>query len=353
MLTRPSSNIGACLLLLLLLLTATALASGKKTNKNDDEVMSFSRFIKMVMGHHEYEITEPTPMLVIGAGVGRTGTTSYMSALERLGLQSYHMKGVLGTPGHVDMWLEYMMEKRRGDGKVSKEQVNKLVNGLAAAGFDATASMPACLAFQDLMEHYPNARVVVTVRGDGNGQAWATSVLNSVGGMLPAMKRIPFCWIPKLQQFSKLLVMLWDELGCPVNATTSLPERNDLARAYDDWLEHVQSVVVGPNNSTDNNRLLLFAAQSGWQPLCDFLSPVHPKIETACQEILESGESYPRANDSANVQSLLKIFGAVSWMFEHVLHFFAGVGIVLLLVARVKQSIRRAAAVVNNNKKKE
>jgi Sulfotransferase domain len=361
MLTRRlfSNLLGAScrhlLLVVLLLASSPALAAEKMKNKSsnrkaDDEIMNIFKMMKILMGRQEYDViattdeADMTPLLVIGAGFGRTGTTSYMAALEHLGLQSYHMKAVLGTPGHIDMWIEYLTEKQKGDGKVSQEQVNKLVHGLAAAGFHATASMPACFAFQDLMEHYPNARVVVTVRGDGNGEAWATSILNSVAGMLPAMKRIPFRWIPSMKRFTKLLPLVWQELGIPINATTSRPERNDLARAYDAWLEHIQSVVP-------SDKLLLFAPQNGWQPLCEFLSPVDPKIEMACQEILELGESYPRANESARVQDMLKIVSAISWTFEHA-HYF--VVLLICIVFLVKQSKRRrAVAVVDSNKKKK
>jgi hypothetical protein len=42
---------------------------------------------------------------VIGAGFGRTGTTSLKAALERLGFDPcYHMTEVFAHPAHADFW---------------------------------------------------------------------------------------------------------------------------------------------------------------------------------------------------------------------------------------------------------
>jgi Sulfotransferase domain len=42
----------------------------------------------------------------IGAGFGRTGTTSLKAALERLGFDPcYHMTEVFAHPAHADFWV--------------------------------------------------------------------------------------------------------------------------------------------------------------------------------------------------------------------------------------------------------
>lgn len=44
---------------------------------------------------------------LIGAGFGRTGTTSIKAALEMLGFdQCYHMQEVIKNPKHVVMWSD-------------------------------------------------------------------------------------------------------------------------------------------------------------------------------------------------------------------------------------------------------
>src|SRR3954471_16962331 len=49
-----------------------------------------------------------SPMRVIGAGFGRTGTLSFKRALDDLGFgPTYHMQEVMRRPSHVDRWLRY------------------------------------------------------------------------------------------------------------------------------------------------------------------------------------------------------------------------------------------------------
>ena len=44
-------------------------------------------------------------MKVIGAGLGRTGTTSLREALIALGYpQTYHMDEIFSNPQHVNIW---------------------------------------------------------------------------------------------------------------------------------------------------------------------------------------------------------------------------------------------------------
>lgn len=79
----------------------------------------------------------PQPIYVIGAGLPRTGTASFVVALQKLGLLSYHMKdGVMETPGHLDMWHDLYA------GSVSFDDV---LNDMAAYGFNATCDVPTSL----------------------------------------------------------------------------------------------------------------------------------------------------------------------------------------------------------------
>lgn len=59
--------------------------------------------------------TQPAGIRVIGAGLGRTGTTSLDAALNTLGMTPYHMRDVMGTAGHLDLWVGYMNACKAGD----------------------------------------------------------------------------------------------------------------------------------------------------------------------------------------------------------------------------------------------
>jgi hypothetical protein len=93
-------------------------------------------------------------MKVIGAGFGRTGTTSLKQALEYLGYPCYHMEEVLNNfdRGDVHRWNAFLTGKSRMDWvQLFKE-------------YEATVDFPACIYYRELMEVFPDAVVILTVR---------------------------------------------------------------------------------------------------------------------------------------------------------------------------------------------
>ena len=76
---------------------------------------------------------------MIGAGLPRTGTSSFVVALSKLGLKTYHMRdGAVETPGHLQLWSDYYNHKN----DISMDDV---LDGIAAQGFNATSDGPHAL----------------------------------------------------------------------------------------------------------------------------------------------------------------------------------------------------------------
>src|SRR5215210_5875583 len=91
-------------------------------------------------------------MRVVGAGFGRTGTTSLKAALQELGLgPSYSLSEVFRNPKHVGFWEA----ARRGE-EVEWEGF--------LAGYGVAVDWPACSFYEELMEAFPEAPVILTVR---------------------------------------------------------------------------------------------------------------------------------------------------------------------------------------------
>src|ERR671911_2152378 len=91
-------------------------------------------------------------MRVIGAGFGRTGTTSLKAALGELGLgPSYGLGEVFRNPEHVRVWEA----ARRGE-EVDWEGF--------LAGYGVAVDWPACSFYEELAEAFPGAPVILTVR---------------------------------------------------------------------------------------------------------------------------------------------------------------------------------------------
>ena len=104
-------------------------------------------------------------MKVIGAGFGRTGTMSLKVALEELGFGlCYHMTEVFEHPEHADFWVA----AGRGE-PVDWDEV--------LGGYEAAVDWPACTFYEDLMEKYPDAKVLLSVR---DPERWYKSTHNTI-----------------------------------------------------------------------------------------------------------------------------------------------------------------------------
>ncbi|MDQ3944013.1 MAG: sulfotransferase family protein, partial [Actinomycetota bacterium] len=89
---------------------------------------------------------------VVGAGVGRTGTTSLQLALEELlGARCYHMMEVFPQPGHVEAWHQAV--------KGNLPEWDQLL-----AGYGAAVDWPVSGFWRELSVAYPDAVVVLSVR---------------------------------------------------------------------------------------------------------------------------------------------------------------------------------------------
>ena len=95
---------------------------------------------------------------IIGAGLCRTGTSSTLVALEKLGLGPvYHMKEEV-TENLLGHWVAF------ADG--NKDAVLNLIDEV---GYKSTLDPIICF-FEELMEKYPNAKVLLTVRDSPSGK---------------------------------------------------------------------------------------------------------------------------------------------------------------------------------------
>ena len=101
-------------------------------------------------------------MQVIGAGMSRTGTMSTRAALELLGYPCYHMTETARAPGHLDAWNAFL------SGNSAMNWANLLVD------YEATVDTPCCLYYQDLVQAFPSAKVLLTLR---EPEAWYESLV--------------------------------------------------------------------------------------------------------------------------------------------------------------------------------
>ena len=115
-------------------------------------------------------------MKLIGAGFGRTGTTSLKAALEELGFgPCYHMTEVFAHPEHADFWTSAWRGK-----PVDWEGF--------LGGYEAAVDWPACTFYEELMEEYPDAKVLLSVR---DPERWYESTRNTIYELSMLVDRSP------------------------------------------------------------------------------------------------------------------------------------------------------------------
>ncbi len=181
---------------------------------------------------------------VIGAGLGRTATFSMKFALEHLGIgPCYHMSEVLaGARRNIPLWLDVVA------GKPDWETIFE--------GYQSTTDYPACTYWRELAEHYPEAKVILTVR---DPDSWFDSVTETI-----------FSERMNAQTHDSPFGALLQ--GVALNAFAG--RKNDRAFMTGWFTRRNQEVA----DALPPERLLVFEPKRGWKPLCEFLGVPVPKV---------------------------------------------------------------------------
>ena len=193
-------------------------------------------------------------MRIIGAGFGRTGTTSLKAALETLGFgPSYRLDEVFKHPEQVAFWEA----ASRGE-RVDWEGF--------FAGYGVAVDWPTFSFYKELMQAFPGATVILTVR---DPDRWYESVRSTLYGIHklsagPAPVGLAFALAgllaPAVTGIARLADRtLWDGLFDG--------RFEDRSSAIETFRRHNEEV----RRHVPPERLLVYDVKEGWAPLCAFL----------------------------------------------------------------------------------
>ena len=210
---------------------------------------------------------------VIGAGFGRTGTMSLKVALEELGFgPCYHMIELFGHPEHVPIW------EAASQGKpVDWEGLFR--------GYRATTDWPACSFYKELVERYPDAKVILTVR---DPERWYESTYNTIYGMRRMISSPIFRLAGLFRPSMGLAARMNDRLIWEDTFGGSLEDRERAIRVFERHNEEVKGRVPP-------DKLLVYEVKEGWQPLCEFLGVEVPK-----------DKPFPHLNDTDTFRKMVR-----------------------------------------------
>ncbi len=207
---------------------------------------------------------------VIGAGFGRTGTRSLKEALEILGFgPCYHMVEAFEHPEHVPAWNA----ATRGEPVDWQELFRE---------YRATVDWPGCTFYQQLMETYPDAKVLLSVR---DPEKWYESVTSTIY-QVSRRSRSPF---------APLLMLLLSLIRPSVAKLVPLINRLIWQGTFQDRFEDKAFALSVFNQHNEEvkqyvppEKLLVYSVKEGWEPLCAFLGVPVPDVP------------FPHLNDREN-----------------------------------------------------
>ncbi len=191
---------------------------------------------------------------VIGSGLGRTGTKSLQTALNMLGLgPCHHMIEVIQHPESMALWVESSQGNPQWDA--------------IFADYRSAVDYPTAAYWRELTAYYPDARVIHTVR---DADAWFESTQATIFAPDgPAMRAIESGAGPAAFFLS---------FTRPFHG-----HFHDRAYMTDWFRKHTEEVLA----TIPAERLLVYEAGQGWEPLCRFLGVPVP------------AEPYPSENSRA------------------------------------------------------
>ena len=191
---------------------------------------------------------------VVGSGLGRTGTRSLKTALTQLGFgPCHHMEEVFANPASMALWVE------AGAGRPDWEAIFD--------GFVAMVDYPGARYWRELAAYYPDAKVLHSVR---DPDAWFDSTQATIFSLIPATGGEG----PMIEFMDSFLGDIREHI-------------HDRAYMTDHFRRHTQTVL----ETIPANRLLVFEATDGWEPLCAFLGVPVPDTP------------YPAQNSTAEFQA--------------------------------------------------
>jgi hypothetical protein len=189
---------------------------------------------------------------VIGAGFGRTGTDSMREALTLLGVgPCHHMFEVTENPVMKARWRAFMVS--------GVPDWESLFEGYASA-----VDWPAAHYWRELMDVYPEAKVILTWRP---AEDWWASFERTILRHYRNAEDRASVGVRIVEK------VFGDRIG----------DRDHAIALYDENMRRVTGEVPP-------ERLLVFRAGDGWEPLCAFLGVPVPEMP------------YPHRNTQADME---------------------------------------------------
>lgn len=194
-------------------------------------------------------------------GLSKTGTKTMNAALARLGYKNYDFD--YAAYYLYDDWRKIINEGG------TKEDFYRMYKDV-----DACTDLPACHFWPELLEAFPDAKLVYTVREE---ESWVKSAIKQAAEINANIPLIVLGFFsPTARAFCRFLNDCTRGLyGLPTSMTFIGPvsglSSSILRKVY---REHKANVMM----NAPKDRMITYSVKEGWEPLCKFLGTPIPDI---------------------------------------------------------------------------
>jgi hypothetical protein len=197
-------------------------------------------------------------------------------ALEDLGFgPCYHMSEVFEHPEHVDAW----------EAAASGEPADW---DSLFSDYNATVDWPGAALYEELVQRYPEAKVILTVRDPDRWYESARHTIFNIQKVAPSpIFSLAALFVPRMRQIKRVAAMASDLVWNRV-FHGGFEDREYAIEVFDRWDEEVKRRVPP-------ERLLVYEVKKGWGPLCEFLGVEAP-----------TDKAFPHLNDGETFRKMIR-----------------------------------------------
>ena len=233
-------------------------------------------------------------MKVICAGFLKTGTKSITKALQHLGFTVFDWEEQ--TFDFLDHWVDVFQNGVKPDMKRVYQNA------------DVCVDIPGYLFFEEILEAFPDCKVILSVREE---DSWIQSLARQLDSLYALRSKISM-----LSPTARKMEYFFDSFLNAAIGTFNTKSTYVIRKRYRIHNHRVKSIVPA-------DKLLVYNVKEGWKTLCYFLECEVPTI------------AFPHENIKAEINAKLLVSRCAQQIKREVLRGYIAIGAVLIVIVGI------------------
>ena len=215
------------------------------------------RLLQRLFPYDEQQHTRSRDLKVLGLGLGRTGTDSLRTALLQLGYDGVYHGFVFASGENKDGLQWERLHRAKFGAEPNPAFLNRQQFDAVLGDYEAVTDAPGCLFAIELLQAYPDAKVVLSYRKDVN--AWYRSYLASLDKIYMDWPSWSRQWFDN-ETFWIVRALVW------LRSRSRFDFKKNGKAMYRRHYEEIEAEL-----RLQGRESLYWEAKDGWEPLCRFL----------------------------------------------------------------------------------